>query len=229
MPQPTAAKVMEDCRRVCLNDAAGRLYNNEVLLPSMRVAFQELSELYQLHNVSITNDQEENFTIPIGAVDIGGPTGPALPQDFIEPIQLFERDSGSDEPFMEMTHREFLPSYTTPLQSIIFWTWQDQMIKFIPATSIRQIRIQFTASNFNALRDVNSRINVTNAQTFLMYRTSALVSDFKGEDADRASKLNTMAQLAADRLLGISAKGKQNITFRRKPFLAGWKRRGIYT
>lgn len=221
-----AAWIMDDSASY-LNDNAKAVFTYAAQLPYLRTAFRELEELYQANNVPVTNAQVENLIIEVGETDIGGPTGPPLPVNFIEPIQLFERTQGSNTDFIMMIHKEFLPTYNTPLNFLTYWSFENQIIKFIEATAIIEVRLRYVAKSFENIVDENSMIRITNTRTFLGYRTAALCAEFIGENAERAQSLNIMAQLAVDRILNITTKGRQNIATRRRPFLAGYKNRTI--
>jgi len=221
-----AAWIMDDSAAY-LNDNTRSIFTYAAQLPYLRTAFRELEELYQANSVPVTNAQVQNLIIAVGVTDIGGPTGPALPNDFIEPIKLYERQQGSTYDFVEMTHREFLPTNQVPLNLLTFWSFEDQIIKLLEATSIMEVLLRYTAKSFGNIENENTQIRISNTRTFLGYRTAALCAEFIGENTERAQSLNIMAQLAVDRVLNITTKGRQNIATRRRPFLAGYKNRTI--
>ena len=221
-----AGEVMDDAAAY-LNDNAKSIFTYTAQLPYLRTAFREVEELYQANNVPVTNEEQDNFIIEIGVTDIGGPSGPPLPNTFVEAIQLLERQDGSDTDFIPMTHKEFLPPYATPLNFLVYWSFQHGYIKFVESTSVMEVRMRFVSKVFKSIENENSFIQIDNLRTFLGYRTAALCAEFIGENEARAASLNIMAQVAVDRMLNITTKGRQNIAVRRRPFLAGYKNRTI--
>jgi 3-dehydroquinate dehydratase len=159
--------------------------------------------------------------------DIGGSTGPALPSTLIVPITLWERLSGTTVDYSRMTPCRTLPKTEVITEYLQYWSYQKQIIKFLGATSDREVKIDYLADNFSVAEDASDRINLFNAKSFLSYRTAALAADFQGENEERATKLNANAQNALDKLLNLDIKNQQNMPARRRPFRASWKSRGI--
>lgn len=211
-----------------LNDSAQTMFTNDFLLPHFKTSYAEMRELFQANNVPVINQEVEGITINIGVTDIGGPTGPALPQDLIEVQQVLERQNGITQSFIQMTRVEFLPEVPTASSALVYYAWQRQQIRFpsVGATSIREIKLQYIASSIPEIISPDTLVTVINSETFLAYRTAALASQFRGENSSRAESLNFNAQLAIDRLLTISVKARQGIFVRRRPFRAGFKARG---
>lgn len=212
--------------RALLNDTAGQQWTNAFLLPYLNIAIGELNELAEENNVQVTNATAVPVTVPVGVTNIGGAGGPDLPPDLVEIQQLFERTNGAAEDYVEMTRRTFLPEIQVLTTDLVYWTWENQIIKFIGATSDRQVKIHYIASRISQVTDPTNPISVINAQTFLNYRTAALASEFSGENKTRADSLNSAAGAGIDRFLNIDAKGRQAITTRRRPFMATYKSRG---
>ena len=224
MPSAIQASVVMARAAFFLNDAAQLRWTNTALLPALQAAYDELGEILEENNVPATNEVAANFHITATTVtDIGGTTGPALPVDLIEIQRLEERTWQSSEDFTEMVRTEFLPSYTIQTSDLIYWTWQNQIIQFIGATTDREVKISYVGLTIGTITGPASNIALFNAKTFLSYRTAALACEFNGENPSRADKLNSFALLAIERLENISAKGRQAIAVRRRPFMATYK------
>ena len=219
-----------------MNDTAKTTYTYVAQLPYLNMAFDELQELFELNNIPITNQTTSPpITVPVGTVVIGSVSGigisgaPNYPADLIDIQGVYERLSGSNDPFVPMHQREFLPHAldNIPTESLDYWVWQTQQIKFIGALTPRQVTIDYIAAIFvDELTDATV-IGIINAKTFLYYRTAALCAQFISENPTRADQLNTFAILALDRVTGISVKGKQSIMTRRRPFMSAYKRRSF--
>jgi len=229
------AVIVMDRVAALMNDAAKTSYTYTAQLPYLNMALDELQELFELNNIPVTNQTAAFITVPIGIKainpEIGYPpnTPPNYPRDLVEIQGLYERLGGTVDPFIPMTQREFLPHAIDdlPTQSLTYWIWQDQRIKFIGALADREVKIDYIKTIFPREVVASSSIGIINAKGFLYYRTAALCSMFIGENASRGEELNGLATLSLDRITGISIKGKQAIMTRRRPFMAGYKTRGF--
>lgn len=207
-----------------LNDTAGTTFTSTIQLPYFNMALRELKEQMQQHNVAKFNAVYDT-TVLAGVLGIGGVGQPALPTDLIEIRELSERNDGTTETFIPMTRMEYLPPFEVQTSALIYWTWQNQTVRFIGSTSDREVRFEYISDN---IADINATTSTTtlaiiNCDSYLQYRTAGLVAQFVGENIERAADLNTMAQMALDRFLGINIKGKQAMPVRRRPFRASWR------
>lgn len=216
-----------------LNDTARTVYTYAAVLPYLQIALQELQEHFELNSIPCTQLTSAVINMPTGTTVINynaGPLLPELPDDMIEPSQLWERQEGID-PFVPMSRREFIPHNLegTPTGKFSFFTWNNQKITVLPSNRDNDIKIDYIKDLFTPLVDETSVINVINASTFLEYRTAALCAEFIERNLASANGLNTYAILALDRATGIGVKGKQTILTRRRPFRAQYKKRGFMT
>lgn len=216
-----------------LNDTARTIYTYTAVLPYLQIALQELQEHFELNNIPAT--QLTSVVIPMiaGQTQIAfnaGPLLPELPDDMIEPQQLWERETGID-PYVPMSRRDYMPHNLegTPTGKFSFWIWENNTIRFLPANRNNDIKIDYIKDLFTPLVDENSLINCINAATFLEYRAAALCAEFIERNQASANSLNQYAVLALDRATGIGVKGKQTILTRRRPFRAAFKKRGFMT
>lgn len=203
-----------------LNDRNTALFTYAVQLPYFNIALDELQETMEQNNISFTNSVLSNIRVNAGQTEV---PFSSMPTDLVEIRSLWERSWGSNENFQLMKRTDFLPPYEQLTTALIYWTWQDQKIKFIGATSDREVRIQYIAKRIPTILTEITQIDLINAKTFLEYRTAALCAQFVGENSERAAQLNGMAQLALDRFLIINTKGRQPIVTRRRPFMASYK------
>lgn len=213
-----------------LNDTARTVYTYVAQLPYLTMAMQELEEFYELHSISVTQVTSAEINIPQGQDQIvfnGLVPVPSLPDDFIEAKQLWEREEGIN-PWIPMTHRDFLPHNMNGVETnqFIYWTYNSQKIQLLPANQDNDIKMDYVRNLFLAPTSETSPINVVNAQTFLQYRTASLCAEFIERNITSANALNQYAILALDRATGIAIKGKQNIATKRRPFRAGYKTSG---
>ena len=229
---PTPAAII-DMAASLMNDTALTVYTHAAQLPYLQMALDELQEEFELNNIAITNQASAAVTVvaggtTIGAIDgIGTSVAPNYPSDLAEIQQLWTRLSGSSDPYIPIGQAEFLPNTLVdiPIAGITVWAWVKQQIKFIPSTTAQQVKIDYIAKLFPDNITAVSALGIINARSFLQYRTAALCSQFIGENPTRAQELNTFAEMARDRAVGINVKGKQSNPVRRRPFMASYKRR----
>jgi hypothetical protein len=225
----TAGEVM-DRSAALLNDPAKTDYTYIAQLPYLNMAVDELVELLEESNVSPTNDTSTVITISVGMnkiTPIESATLPHYPADLVEIQEVGERAAGTSDPFLTLGRREFLKTFPVS-QSLLFWCWEDQMIKFNPngASSIREIELKYVRQAISQATSELSVIGAINSRSFLSYKTAALCAQFIGENESRAELLEGKAQQAIERMTGISNKGRQQIMTRHRPFRAGYKARG---
>lgn len=229
------ASTVMDGSATLMNDTAKSVYTYTAQLPYLKLAMQELQEWFELNNIPVTQLVSPVIQVDAGVTSInynaaGTSTNPTLPNDFVEPAQLWERARNTN-PFVPMTRRDYLPHDLegTLSNSFVYFVWENQSIKFLPANQNNDIKIDYVRQLFLTISDQNTQINVVNAQTFLEYRTAALMAEFIERNLTSAQGLNNYAIMGLDRVTGISSKSKQTIFTRRRPFRAGYKRRGWMT
>jgi len=224
------AQEVMDRSAALLNDTALSIFTYSAQIPYLNIAIDELAEEMELNNVPATNKTAAIITVPAGITGIGGGNGkPDLPPGVLEVFDLFERTSGSQYSFIQMTKREFLPVNQVPTAFLIYWSWEADTINFIPggATGNVDVEMHYLRRIFLPVDSSTSEIPWNKGKTFLFYRNAGLCAEFIGENKLRADELNAFANLALQRALGIATKGRQSITTRRKPFMASWRARRI--
>jgi hypothetical protein len=209
-----------------MNDQTRAVYTNTVQLPYFKMAYAELADELKDNNVPISNRTSVGLPITQGMIDIGGPTGPPLPIDFIEPLALWERTAGTTNDFMLMDRRQFLPKTSTLTSFLQVWTYINQIITLLGTNGDIEVKIDYVGDPFANIVNENSLILVHNAENFLKYRNAALCAEFIGEDESRASSLNNNAGRELETLLNIAIKSEQSIYTRRRPFRARFKSTG---
>lgn len=212
-----------------LNDTARTVYTYTAQIPYLRIALQELREHFELNSIPVTEDTSAIINCPIGTEVIvyNGVGVPSLPDDMVEPKQLWESPEGQNT-WIPMTKKDFIPHYWEGVDTPTFgiYVWQSQEIRLLPCTQDNDIKIDYVKQLFNTIENESSQINVVNAVTFLQYRTAALCAEFIERNLTSANALSAYAQLGADRATGIGVKGKQSIMTRRRPFRSRYKRGG---
>ena len=227
MPKPNE---IIDMVASLMNDTAQTIYTDAACLPYLNMALDDLQEIFEQNNIPVTNEVSAAMTIPAGVSRLGFGTVPALPSDLVEIQRAYERSSGVI-PWIPMTRKEFIPKQyeDQEISQFLWWSWVDQEMRFIPATADIDIKLDYVQRIFNtpiAIADIAVNLPVVNVKQYLGYSTAALCSMFIGENETRAQALESKAQQALDRELGIPIKGRQAITTRRQPFMGSYRRRG---
>jgi hypothetical protein len=227
------AGTVMDIAASLMNDSAKSTYTYAAQVPYINMALQELEEAYELANIPATQVTSDVIQVDAGTTVIpfnNGPGLPSLPDDMIEPQQLWERPRDIN-PFIPMTKKDYLPHSLEGvlIPQFLYYTWNSQQIEFLEASQDNDIKIDYIGNLFVPVVDENTGINVINARTFLEYRTAALMAEFIERNKTSSDSLNVYAVMALDRATGIGTKGKQNIMTRRRPFRSGYKRRGFTT
>lgn len=224
------AGTVMDIAASLMNDSSKSTYTYAAQVPYLNMALQELEEAFELGNIPAT--QNTSAVIPVDAGDTvivfnAAVGSPSLPDDMIEPAQLWESARNLNQ-WTPMTKRDYLPHQLegVDIPEFIFYTWNSQQIEVLPASADNDIKIDYIGNLFTPVVDESSLINVINARTFLEYRTAALMAEFIERNKTSSDSLNAYALMALDRATGIGVKGKQNIMTRRRPFRSGFKRRG---
>ena len=220
----TAGTVM-DMSAALLNDTQKQVYTYAAQTPYLNMALQELQEIFELNEVPVVGAVSAVIAIPVGYDHIAFNNGvyPTLPVDFIEPTALYEQTNGSYG-YNPMTKVNALPKEITGISQFLIYTWESNEIRFLPSVQANNIKIDYIRNLFVPITDENSQLYIGSAKSFLEYRNAALCAEFIGENSSRATSLNQDCEVAIDRVIGIGTKGRQNITIRRRPFRASYKR-----
>lgn len=239
MPQQTTTNrtvsSMMDAAAALMNDTEKQVWTNTVQLPYFKIACRELREHMASANMQLTEGTSEVITIDAGVTEINPPingagtnAAPTYPADLLEVQKVWARLSGSSDPFIEVNYVRGLDQTLAGINydGIFQYTFQDNKIKFWPSTTDQEIKLEYVRSVIPDLVTDDSIISVINAETFLIYRTAALLSEFVGENPSRSQSLNANAIMAVDRMTTIDVKGTQKVGTRRRPFLASLKARG---
>lgn len=203
-----------------LNDVNRDYFSNTVLMEPFIAAYDDLKE--QLFEVNMAAVMKKSEALEITAetvLDVGGPTGPALPRDFVAPIELWEKSQDTSNDYVEMKRLRVLPNTDVKTVSLVYWAYHNQYIHFLGATSNRTVKMYYISDTLEIPDDVAARINLFNAKSYLAYRTAALAADYLGENAERADKLNNEADKAMEVLLNTDTKNQQSMPVRRRPFV----------
>lgn len=226
--QLTAGQVM-DAVAALLNDNARAVYSYIIQVPYLNMALTELREFLVLNDVPVVDTKSAVISVPSGSTSINYDAtapAPSLPDDMVEPIKVWQKGvgtSGYSEVPIVRSLSEVYNGITT--SDIIEVVWAGQALQFNSISGAVEVKLDYLAQVVPPVEDEDSDINLLTAQSFLQYRTAALVAEFVEENASRANQLNGQAQVSMDRILGIGVKTGQGLVTRRRPFRSGYKSR----
>jgi len=212
--------------RSLLNDAAGNLFSDAVLLPYANSAYRKVQRA--LANIQSGTFLTDNVLLVVPAVaqvdasaqvSITDATAPPnqLPTDLLVPAKVWERVSGSSDDFMEMTDltdHDGLPSEPQG-QTLRYWEWRADGLYFLGATQDTQIRLRYQKS-FPDLTDATSPVLIRNAQEAIAYAAAAMAGAARG--APQAERWDVAATDALEDLIVRAAQREQQTGRRRRPF-----------
>ncbi len=234
MPILLASEVM-DLSAAAMNDVDKTTYDYDTQIPYLKLALQELQEIYELNSLQVT--EQSSAIIPVNAptnpnvtvveVIFNAVGQPRLPDNLIEPQQLWERTRGI-YPWYPMTRKDYIPHNLEGVQANMFtyWVWQENKIKLLASNSDLDLKIDYVGSLFPKYVNEHTIIPVINAQGYLAYKTAELMSDMIEHNMERAQSNGGRAIMSLDRISGITIKSKQQIVTRRRPFRSSYKRSG---
>ena len=185
----TAGQIISLVRSL-LNDAAGNLFTDGVLLPYANAAYRKVQRaLANIRSGTFLMDGVQLVVSAVTAVDpslqvsITDATAPPnqLPTDLLVPLKLWERADGSSENFIEMadlTGHGGLPSQPQGAR-LQFWEWRADGIYFLGATRDAEIRLRYQRA-YPDLVDATSPVLVRHAQEAIAYFTAAMASAARG-------------------------------------------------
>jgi hypothetical protein len=200
--------------RSLLNDAAGNLFTDSVLLPYANSAYRKVQRA--LANVQSGTFLTDNALLVVSAVtqvdasaqvSITDATAPPnqLPTDLLVPVKVWERASGSTNDFLEMTDRDGLPSEPQG-QTLRYWEWRADGLYFLGATQDTQIRLRYQKS-YPDFSDATSPVLIRNAQEAIAYAAAAMAGAARG--APQAERWDVAAADAIEDLIARATQREQ--------------------
>ena len=212
--------------RSLLNDAAGNLFTDTVLLPYVNSAYRKMQRA--IGNAGgggfiqddvllvVTAVTETDTSLQVSITDATAPPN-QLPTDLLVPVKIWERPNGSTDDFLEMvdlSQHGGLPSRVQDM-TLSVWEWRADGIYFIGATQDTQIRLRYSKA-YPDLTDATSPVLVRNAQEAIAYGTAALAAWSRGSPL--AEKWDDAANDAIEDLVSAAVRREQQSSHRRRPF-----------
>ena len=212
MPFPIiVSDVIEEAQKVYLNDPSGTRFSSTVLLPFVRTAHRMLETELIENNVQTLNEVAETLTLAAGETEYY-----PLPEDFLFPIKVEERLSGSTDQFTPMMERPWTPNQEQS-DKLKYWIYRREKILFLGATTDREVRLFYQCS-FTPVEAVEDSV-YKNAYDYLITGTAALAHKFISQNDSLAADCNTLAERELASLINTMTKKKQAMPVRKRPYL----------
>jgi len=229
---PITGQIM-DTAAVLYNDSEKTVLDYEIQLPYLNMALKELQEIFQQNNVPVTSKTSAVIPINANVSSLSFSDDPletvAIPSNFIDIERMWESPRGINQ-WIPMYRQNFLPHYleNNQINQLVYFSFNGQQFQFLPANADNDIKLDYIKSLFAHIQNPYGQdiIDIINSELFLSFRIAGLAAEFIGENIDRATSLNNNAYSSLERSLGISAKGRQAIVTRRRPFRASYRGRG---
>lgn len=211
-----------DRARVFLNDTGGQLYTNAVLLPLLQVANEELGNKFLIHGIPVQKEIDTYKTITAGDT-----TYTPLPDDFITPVNLWQRPINQDVDFSLMVRKVWEPATTYDATVLGVWDWRNQEIIFQPASVNVQVRLDYNKM-LTEITTAGDTLEVIGSLNYLAYKTAELAARHIGENPIKAAEMKEEANSALADIEIIAVRNMQFTPSRRKrfsPFRRNYSRR----
>lgn len=196
-----------------LNDASQLTYTDNVLLPFVKMAWEELKlELVLTGNLRVM-ERSSILVLPIGQTDLVD--AGIQPSGMLEPLRLWERLNGSSDNFLPMRRLQWEPQIQAT-DSLRYWDYRKQHIITVGATTTRDVQIDY----LEALIDITSTgdtLDVNHCKMFMIFKTASFAAYDVGSNKTRGDSLDGKAGYYLSKLRRINTKSKQGVRSRRKP------------
>lgn len=213
--------------RALLNDTAGALFTDTVLLPYTRKVYREFQSWGDTYGLQTTKRSTADLTPTTvsGNYTILTYTGttPVLPADLRVPIRIYEK-------LVSDPRDAYVPLYETPFKALVnlavtrttFDSWAtDGTTIYLPnltSPGTRNILIDYIGSVITFANAASTLYDI-HFQTYLASMTAALAAMFISQNESRAAALKADADEALDQILGVLVRKNQGaFGVRRIPF-----------
>jgi hypothetical protein len=207
-----ASDVADDAR-VLLNDTAASLYTNVTLLAPIARANRELELVLISYGLPV--QRQISAAIPVAA----NATELTLPTDFLLPISMKERNSGSTNvsDWQDMTEKEFEPTITIT-NTLTYWAFRDNRIKFPGANTAREVLLRYERQ-LAAITAISSPEDFVVSRNYLGAKTAEIAARSIGMNITHADDiLARYVAPAEDGLVRCYVLNQQGIPTRRQKF-----------
>lgn len=176
--------------RTLLNDDAGSLFTDAVLMPKLQEAFRQMEAALRVNAQSIMIRSVVNT--------VNAATATLSITDINEPIKLWEKaTAATDDLYTPMTEYDPLPN-DVAAATLRYWQWDGTNINFIAASANRSVKTRYWRVLTEPTSAASSLILI-NAEYYLGPMTAAIMAGSLGED----EQMTTLAALAVTTMKSV--------------------------
>lgn len=212
MADVTALSVFDEARSVYLNDVNATIYTDTILLPFLKSAYEDFRNECALNGISEGYRVASPKTIAIAAVTYG-----TLPTDFLLPLRLEERTSGSTDLYIPMQEVRLLPQVQQTAQ-LTYWNWADSAINFVGSTSSNQVLLTYYWDFTPDATTTGTADLRANGRAYLSARLSAKLKLFVEQNQTQSAACNTVAEEQLKKIIGIMVRNRISVPVRQIAF-----------
>lgn len=238
-PYDTGAQVLSMVQDLC-KDPQGQLFTAVYCLSAINSAARWLAQ--ELRNNDKTTLIEDEYLVTIPGVLVSDPaqqvnlmfTGisgnvtaastPTLPEDLIEPLELWERPSGQKMNLVPMVNKTGFGGLSKRFQTsrLTEWEWRTDMICFIGSLNAADVIIRYAAAATAPFAiDVNGLISGSlvdiNGIDAVSYRAASQLIPKRG-GAALGAYYEQQAQMFLEKLATDATRQQQMSPVRMKPY-----------
>jgi hypothetical protein len=213
--------------RSLVNDAAGVVFTDAVLMPMLNSAYRALQRDLAENGVTVlmsSIDIPLPLTNGLTPTRLNDTTSPQLPVNLLAPHNMWEMVTGSTDLFIPMEKITGGLPNLQPSSYLRIWEWREDSINMLGATQAVTVRIRYEKS-LSALMLGTDPMLIRYCTDPLGYATAAMAARSRGSRALAADML-LAAQQATEKLIERYVRPEQLKARRRRPY--GYHRRVVY-
>ena len=218
--------------RALLNDTAGAVFTDTLLMPFLNSAYRGLQRELAENGVSVLAEQQDiemdvDPTTGVTPTELSDTSSPQLPTDCLCPHMLWERaTANTTDVFIPM--EKFMSGGSMlnlqPSTYLRLWEWREDKINLIGATQSITVRVRYEKI-LPQLTLGTDPVQIRAATDPLAFATAALAARSRGARALAQDLLGT-AQMAIENLIERYVRPEQTKGRRRMPY--SYHRRIVY-
>ncbi|HKW89762.1 MAG TPA: hypothetical protein VJN21_13520 [Candidatus Acidoferrales bacterium] len=213
--------------RSLVNDAAGAVFSDAVLMPFLNSAYRALQRQLAETGVSVFVSQidvDMPLTNGITPKQLNDASTPQLPTDLLVPHELWEQVAGSTDLMIPMEKITGGLPNLQPGAFLRMWEWREDAINLIGATQEMTLRIRYEKVLPSLVLGTDP-VQIRSCVDPLAYAIAALAARSRGARA-LALDMASAAQMETEKLIERYVRPEQFKGRRRKPY--SYRRRIIY-
>ena len=218
--------------RALVNDSAGVVFNDTLLMPLLNSAYRGLQRELAENGVSVLAEQQDlalatDPTSGITPLEISDVSTPQLPTDCLVPHMLWERASANTADVFVPMEKFTSGGGMLNLQPGTFlrlWEWREDKVNLIGATQAITVRVRYEKV-LPLLTLGTDPVQIRSATDPLGFATAALAARSRGARA-LAQDLLGAAQMATENLIERYVRPEQTKGRRRMQY--SYRRRVVY-